>query len=214
MPTCDIEQGPQTISKYDVVGERAGEQTRFVRHVALFAEDKRSVKMGDQVAVFHMGPPIEKSTINVHMAGNVPLTNDDIKIISAWYDKFQDESRRPKWRQYVIHPPWKDEYDSKTRIPRYRRYSCAGFVLDGYLQVNIELLDIDENVLPEVDRKTLETAYPDFEQHPSFLRYLGIEDGKEEWSVVLAGYVLHALNRPTDQIRQGPYQAQKGDEQF
>lgn len=213
MPAIDFDKGPQTLSPCDVVGLRNDRQTRFVKHVGLFDEDKQSVKMGDDIRVLHMGPPIQRSTINVHTGGRVPLTNDQIKKIRTWYKKVKDESPTSAYKQYVIRPVWKDVFDRITGIRRYRRYSCAGFVLDGHLKVNIELLDTDENVLPEVDRQTIISAYPEADGHSDFLRYCGLE-GNGPWKVVLAGYVLHALSRTSDQIRQGPYQAQKGDEQF
>lgn len=216
MPTINLDQGPQTLSLCDVVGERAEGQTRFVKHVGLLDEDNQSVKMGDEVRVLHMGPPLEQGTIKVHVVGRVPLRNDEIKIISTWFEKIVDEYPRLPERQYVIHPPWKDEYDSNTGVRRYRRYSCAGFVLDSHHQVNIELIQIDADALdalPNVGQPTIISAYPYAEQHPTLLHKYGLEGGGP-WKVVLAGYVLHALNRPTNQIRQEPYLAQEGDEQF
>ncbi len=215
MPTINFDQGPQTLSRYDVVGQRAEGQIRFVRHVGLLAEDNKYLEIGGEARVLHMGPPLEEEgTIEVHVAGRVPLTNDESKIISTWFEKIKDEyhsiSRR---RQYVICPPWKDQRDSNNRSRRYRRYSCAGFVLDSHRQVDIELLDIDENVLPAVDRQTIVLAYPDAEGHANLLLDWGLE-GNGPWRLVLAGYVLHALNRPTNQIRREPYQAKEGDEQF
>jgi hypothetical protein len=215
MPTINFDQGPQTLSRYDVVGQRAEGQTRFVKHVGLLDEDNQSLKMGDEARVLHMGPPLEVGgTIKIHVAGRVPLTNDEIKIISTWFEKIKDEyPRLPAWRQYVIHPPWKDRRDPNNGSRRYRRYSCAGFVLDGHRQVNIELLDTDEDVLPAVDRQTIISAYPEAKRYSDLLLYWGLK-GNGSWKVVLAGYVMHALNRLTDQIRQGSYRAKEGDEQF
>ncbi len=211
MPAIDLDQGPQTLSLYDVVGQRAEGQTRFVKHVGLLDEDNQSVKMGDEVRVLHMGPPLEQGTIKVHVVGRVQLRNDEIKIISTWFEKIVDEYPRLPERQYVIRPPWKDEYDSNTKTRRYRRYSCAGFVLDSHRQVDIELLQIDDGSLPDVYPKTIKLAYG-WNPGP-LLSAFGLE-GDGPWKVVLAGYVLHALNRPTNQIRQEPYQAKEGDEQF
>ncbi len=214
MPTINFDQGLQILSRYDVIGERAEGETRFVKHVGLLDEDNQLVEMGDEVSVVHMGPPLEqRGTTKAHVAGHVPLTTDEIKIISTWFEKIVDEYPRSPTKQYVIYPPCKDESDPNTGARRYRRYSCAGFVLDGHLQVNIELLNIDESELPDVDRQSIVSAYPDAEGHANLLLYWGLE-GDGPWKVVLAGYVLHALNRSTDQIRQGPYRAKQGDEQF
>jgi hypothetical protein len=218
MPAINFDQGPRTLLPCDVVGKRTDAQTRFVRHVGLFDEDRRSVTMGDDVRVLHMGPPIERNTIKAHTGGCVPLYNKQIKKIRTWYEKVKDESSVSTLRQYVIRPAWKDETDPNTGVRRYRRYSCAGFVLDGHRQVDIELLDIDDDKLPAVNKQTIISAYPEAERHPDLLLYWGLEDWElkddKSWKVVLAGYVLHALNRPTDQIRQEAYQAKEGDEQF
>ncbi len=212
MPTFNFDQGPQMLSLYDVVGQRTDGQTRFVKHVGLFGEDNQSVKIGDEVSVLHMGPPLEQGgAIKVHVAGHVPLTNDEIKIIDTWFEKIVDEYPRLPEEQFVIRPPWKDQRDSNNGSRRYRRYSCAGFVLDSHRQVDIELLQIDEGSLPDVYPQTIMLAYG---LNPGpLLSAFGLE-GDGPWKVVLAGYVLHALNRTTNQIRQEPYQAKEGDEQF
>lgn len=116
-------------------------------------------------------------------------------------------------RQYIVDPPWHDVRDSVTGVRRYRRFSCAGFVLDSHLQIDIELLDLDDGVLPEVDKKMLESAYPDVARKGADLEDYGV-GGDGPWRIVLAGYVLHALNRPSERIRHEPYQAQSGDELF
>ncbi len=217
MPAIDIEQGPQKLSRFDVVGAQVDRQTRFIRHVAFLGQDIQSLEAGDEVTAVHMCPPLEDGgRIKVHVAGRVPLTNDEVKEIESWWEEIADEYKRLGIRtasQYVIRPPWKDEYDPNTGIRRYRRYSCAGFVLDGHLQVNIELLNTSEAKLPPVDRQTIISAYPRSCRHTNLLSSYGLE-GNGPWNVVLAGYVLHALNRPTEQIRKEPYQAKQGDEQF
>lgn len=116
-------------------------------------------------------------------------------------------------RQYLVHPAWKDVRDPNTNVRRYRRYSCAGFVLDAHRQVELDLLKIDETSLPEVDKVTLATGYPGLEMHESLLDRLGIP-GSGPWKVVLPGYVVHALDRTSEEVRQGPYYARLGDERF
>jgi hypothetical protein len=99
-------------------------------------------------------------------------------------------------------------------VRRYRRYSCAGFVLDAHLQVEIELVETDEASLPEVGRDEIGAAYPELARMDDQRRtWLGIP-GDGPWRVLLAGYVLHALNRPTDKIRSEPYRARPGDCRF
>lgn len=215
MPVSDITQEPKTMSRYDIVGKWSESLRHFVTHVALLDEDKSSLKSGDEASAVHMRPPLKREDkITVNVGGCIPLTNDERKQVETWIEKVNDESRGYHWPdQYVIHPPWKDEYDRNTGIRRYRRYSCAGFVLDSHLHININLLDINENVLPSVDRGTIIKAYPNVEKHPDLLIKWGLK-GDGPWKVVLAGYVLHALNRSTDNIRNAPYKANNGDEKF
>ena len=217
MPAINLVQKPKTLSRYDVVGEQSEREALFVKHVALLNEDNRFTQMGDEVRVVHMGPPLEQEkAIKVHMAGHVPFTNDDIKEVSCWIDEITDEYNDrgvdPR-KQYVIHPAYKDECDPNTGVRRYRRFSCAGFILAGHLEVDIELLQIDDESLPNVEWATIISAYPDAERRRQQLHKYGLE-GDGPWKVVLPGYVLHALNRAEDQIRQKPYLANEGDEVF
>ena len=115
--------------------------------------------------------------------------------------------------QFTVHPPWQDVRDRHTNVRRYRRYSCAGFVLDAHRQVSLNLLKIDEGSLPEVDQATLALGYPGLQMHESVRDSVGVP-GDGPWKVVLPGYVVHALNRTSQEVRQGPYHARSGDERF
>jgi len=93
MPAIDLTQGPKTLSRYNVVGQRVKDSTtHFVTHVGLLEDDNQSVKCGDKVSAVHMRPPLKQGDkIEVHVAGHVPLTNDEIKEISAWIAEIADE---------------------------------------------------------------------------------------------------------------------------
>ena len=169
MPIINLDEESQTLSRYNVVGQRAEGQTPFVKHVGFHDADNQSVKAGEDLSAVHMRPPLKQGeTIKVHVAGHVPFTNDEIKEISGWIAEIMDEYHKedigPE-KQFIIHPPWKDQCDSNTGSRRYRRYSCAGFVLDGHRQVGIELLPIDEllqidpDALPNVELSTIMSVY-------------------------------------------------------
>ena len=217
MPTFDLLQGPQTLARYDVIGEHSANSPRFVRHIALYNADGDEVNHGQRLDVVHMGPPLEPNgKIRAHVAGRVPLTSAEIARIEVWIEKRIDEYRESKpdaGRQYIIDPPWKDELDTNTGVRIYRRFSCAGFVLDAHLQVDIELLVMDKQALPEVDEQTLASGYPHAVRKWDRIADFGME-GEGPWRIVLAGYVLHALNRSGEEIRHEAYQAQVGDERF
>lgn len=140
MPAIDLTDGPKRLSRYDVLGVRAGGHSRFVTHVGLHDAENRSIGAGDAISAVHMRPPLRQGdTIPAHVAGHVPLTNDEIREIACWIEEIADEydasAARARSCQFVIDPPWKDEPDPNTGVRRYRRYSCAGFVLDAHRQV-------------------------------------------------------------------------------
>ncbi len=217
MPAFDLAEHPSALSRFDVLGVHSEQVARFVEHVALLNSDNRKVNYGDTVDVVHMKPPLRTDdSLCAHVAGRIPLTNDQINSIKAWIVTVDDELRTQNARrgkQYIIDPPWKDICDENTGAHRYRRYSCAGFVLDAHLRVDVSLLMIDKEALPEVPQQTLEAAYPGVFQNPDLLDRFGLQ-GNGPWRVVLAGYVLHALDRSRDEIRAEPYLAQGGDELF
>ena len=217
MPAFDLAEQTATLGRFDVVGTHSETSPGFVRHVALLNTDDREVSGDDTVNVVHMGPPLETDgQLSADVAGRIPLTNDEVNSMKTWIetvkDEYQFESARGR-QQFIIDPPWKDIRGENTGVRRYRRYSCAGFVLDAHLRVDISLLMIDNEVLPEVPRQTLQAAYPDVFRNPDRLERFGLQ-GNGPWRVVLAGYVLHALNRSGDEIRAEPYVAQGGDEVF
>lgn len=217
MPAFDLSVQPATLSRYDIVCEHSEEVPKFVAHVALLNEDSREVDHGDTVDVVHMGPPLDfDGQLEVDGAGRIPLTIDQINGIETWIKKVKDEHKprtAKKLEQFCIDPPWDDVVDENTGVRRYRRYSCAGFVLYAHLKVDISLLRIDKEILPEVSRETVDAAYPGVLEHPKALAKLGLH-GDGPWRIVLAGYVLHALDRSREHIEREPYVVQEGDEYF
>lgn len=209
MPAFALTNEPETLLRYEVIGERP---EHFVKHVGLLDEDSRSIAAGDSVSAVHMAPPLKRESMIFHVTAHVPLTSVEVKQLSSWIEENLDELKVIKRRnQYIIDPPWKNITDSNTGILRYRRFSCAGFVLWSHSQVGIELIDLNPRSLPEINRETIAAAYV---LNPQ----LSLEDwglsGEGPWRIVLPGYILNALNRSTDEIRRNAYQVQPGDEFF
>ncbi len=219
MPAFPLANRPQSAARYDVIGEYSDSSDKFVKHVALLDADEATIRNHQNVPVVHMGPPLERSLeVKANAVGSVPLTNDERKEIAAWIAEIEDEYDhagigREKWEQYVIHPPWEDVLDSNRTIRRYRKYSCAGFVICAYGEVEIHLLSTNDADLPAIDFNTLQSGYQINRDRLDRLERFGV-DGPGPWHIVLAGYVIHALNRSDHEIRQGPYVAQPGDERF
>ncbi len=217
MPNIDLAEESRDVYQYDVIGEYGNPKQQIVTHVGLYGDTNRTIKPGDEVTITHMKPPFEsEGSMNVHVAGEVPLTNEERKEIAVFIEETKDEYKEANVKrldQFVVDPPWKDVRDKNTEITRCRRYSCAGFVLYAHQQVEIKLLDIQKNSLPEVDFGILITAYPWISGHRSSLGRCGLE-GDGPWRIVLPSYVLHSLTRSEDDIRSKPYVAQNGDERY
>ena len=116
---------------------------------------------------------------------------------------------------YVVHPHVREQTAPDGTVI-YRRFSCAGFVIEAYREVGIELVVTEEGRLPSVPLNTLLLAYPDLQaelQSPRLRRMCGLP-GEGPWAVVLPGYVLHSLDRPESEIRGSPYLPREGDEFF
>jgi hypothetical protein len=55
MPAINLDDGFQTLSLYDVIGQQHPEsQMHFVVHVGLHDADNQSVKSGDEVSTVHV----------------------------------------------------------------------------------------------------------------------------------------------------------------
>jgi hypothetical protein len=214
MPAFALSSHGKHLGRYDVVGVHASSPDRFIQHVALHIAEGREVTHGQEVDVAHMGPPLDTSgKAHAHAVGQAPLSSTEIATVEVWIAKIEDEylhAGAGRRKQYIVHPPWKDVRDPNRNVRRYRRYSCAGFVLDAYRQVEIYLLEIEETSLPKVDEAMLRSAYPGIGSR--LTQNLGI-DGDGPWRIVLAGSV-HSLNRSSEAIRTEPYQARPGDERF
>ena len=214
MPAFVLADGSRTLSRYDVVGNYQVSGSRIVTHVGLLNSENQFIENEADVNAVHMKPPfIQGDAIRAHLAGRIPLTNDEIKQISDWIERNADEygaCKASAHSQYIIHPAQEEVVDCNTGVRRYTRYSCAGFVIDAYRVADVELLHTAAQALPEVDRGAIISAY---DIDPKLLSRFGLH-GDGPWRIVLAGYILHALDRTADEIRRGPYHAQLGDESF
>jgi hypothetical protein len=87
-------------------------------------------------------------------------------------------------------------------------------VIEAYREARIDVLRTEIDSLPLVSLDTLKTQYPGHARRldrAQLRTEFGIP-GDGPWPVVLAGYVLNALDRPEAEIRSTPYRARVGDE--
>lgn len=154
---------------------------------------------------------------NVHSLGWAGLTTDEIQQMRVFIERLDSEYEANRitgkpGRQYVIHPHVRETDDRCS----FRRFNCAEFVIEAYRYAGIDVVVTDPEQLPGVELDTIVRAYPDHRDSLNNSRFrarLGLE-GDEPWPVVLAGYVLNALNRSVEDIRSGRYAPKDGDEFF
>jgi hypothetical protein len=217
MPAQRLGTQPVSIHKYDVAAQDSASTPHFVRHVGLADEQQHDVRSNSEISLAHMGPPLMRghSGNPVHVIGKAGLTASQIRQIGVFVDEHLSEYQAEKVRrhkQYVIHPHVREP---DAEVP-CRRFSCAGFVIEAYRDADLELLATATARLPSVDLDTLTNAYSELAgvlRSPTRRSRFGLE-GDGPWPVVLAGYVMNALNRTVDEIRDGPYTPAPGDEYF
>jgi hypothetical protein len=207
------------IRQYDVVGEDASGAPHFVGHLALAGEERTGYTTATTLPVLHMGPPLERAgECRAHCVGSANLTADEQFQIRLFSDEIDSELREAQIRnieQYVI-SPHVDAIRREDHTVVCRRFSCAGFVIEAYREARIDVLRTEGDNLPLVSLDALKTQYPRFARHLDNRRLrnqLGIP-GEGPWPVVLAGYVLNALDRAVTEIRLRPFRASPGDEFF
>jgi hypothetical protein len=205
------------LPRFAVIGTYDGENSTFVRHVALLQEEG-SVSFGSEAPVFHMGPPLVvgarseaqtggESRCPSHVVGWLGLANDERDGIIDWLAEVEKEDRPSgslrMWLSYTVDPPecWRPDENGRRL---YRRFSCGGFVLACYRDgAGIELINVTAPIgWPEISFDEIVRAYgPRIRKVRESLRQdLGIP-GEGPWPILLAGYVIHAFNRSNDEIR-------------
>ena len=208
---------PVSIGKYDVAAQDSATTPHFVGHVGLADEQRDDVRWNSEISLVHMGPPLMRgpSGIPIHAMGQAGLTASQIRQIGVFVDEHLSEYEAERVRgprQYVVHPHVREP---DTDVP-CRRFSCAGFVIEAYRDADLKLVVTEPSRLPRVDLETLTNAYSDVAhllRIPARRSRFGLQ-GDGPWPVVLAGYVMNALNRTAEEIRDGPYTPASGDEYF
>jgi len=221
MPAHRIQDQPSAIKFADIAAQDAACGENFIGHVGISIENRDDLTKSSRVLrLAHMGPPLQRDTDEVaqeiDVVGSTELTADEQSRIALFIDElefeYESEKARPK-RQYMIKPHFVADDEDKFPFPRF---SCGGFVIEAYRDIDIDLLKTDSASLPVVNIETLIKAYPDHERrlrHKKLRALYGLEEDGP-WPVVLSGYVCHALNRSSVECRSAPYTAQAGDEYF
>lgn len=213
MPARRLDGVPSSISRFDAIGQYAGGDSNLVQHIGMSNEDKVAVKAGDAVRCAHMVPPLQESEFPAHVWGAAELSHDESRLIQTYLDSIKSEYHRNGVEsdglgQYVAIPHMKEFPDEMGRT-LYRKFSCAGLVVETYRSAEIELLNTNEDDLPEVPKTVLEAAFGGLVR--AGMRVAGLDPSFGAWRVLMPGYVFHALARYTGGVRPAPHRSEEGD---
>jgi hypothetical protein len=219
MPAQVLDDKAATARKYDVAGCDSPVMPNFVRHVGLFLEGTRELRRNDCVPLAHMGPPLEigNDTMANHNMGTAGLKTDEVLQVQVFIDDRAAEYeagnlRRDKRKQYCV-APHAEPFEETDGTVTYWKFSCAGFVIEAYRFAGLNLLITDEGHIPPIGIGLLNAAYPGIADNPCLRTHFKLH-GSGPWNVVLAGYVLNALDRSVEAIRRAPYRPVIGDAFF
>jgi hypothetical protein len=221
MPAWRLDDNPVSIRKYDVAGSDSDGTPEFVRHVGLCGEERPGLRCHDELPLVHMRPPLERGERGcpVQTVATAGLTSDEVLQVNVFVDEVSSEYEAAQIRdprqQYAI-IPHERPFPSPDGTVTCRQFSCAGFVIAAYADAGIEFIITELERLPPVPLDTLVRAYPDMADLLRNARFRSryALNGDGPWPVLLAGYVLNALNRPEPKIRTIPYPPALGDEYF
>ncbi len=195
-----------------------------MKHVAILAEDSR-LRFGEMINVLHMGPPLvagaetrstipdDKATCEAHVVGSTELSAEDREGMRTWLAEVDKEKRPARSSSsYTAIPPMEWITDSISGVRRYRRFSCVGFIVECYKSVEIVLLDIEAGDVPSVSIAIISDIYGDrLRLYPQLRGSIGLY-GDGPWPALLPGYVLHALDRGDESIRESPHKPESSAE--
>ena len=224
MPAQRLGETPSSIKTFDILAFSDTADDDLMLHAALSSEDIDATK-NCSINIIHMGPPFRRDARNFDAVESCELTTQQFAKIKEFVDlqfsaRTAEKDRLKKLGmpatirgQYRIQPP-----SSRPRKgSALTRYSCVGFVLLAYKKARIQLL-AGPSPLKTIDQiKALNPPWT----HPylddeSQRKDFGLREGTQ-WPVVLVGYVLHAMNRPSKAISgkdATPYLPKEGDEYF
>lgn len=226
MPSYRVNESTISLNIYDIVGQD-GNSHNFIVHTGL-AESTGSHAAEQNIPVIDMSPPLREGNdlSDVSVVGSAFLTDDEERKIKKFIDTHASEHeafqqlRRKEFfksipQMYCVFPHAEKIKEKDGRYTRMR-FSCVGFVFEAYKYAKIVLL-VDTNDLPSLNMELIGQAYPRqlqmMESNHVKKEDLGLT-GDGPWSVMLCGYLFHALNRTSNDIRTEPYTPHLEDQSF
>lgn len=204
------------IGRFDVIGIDVEAQANFVKHVGLAAEAVPVSSAGPPLKLIEMMPPLARDAppTTPQCSGQIPITVDEENRINLFIDEQFEEIESANMRKffdgYIVLPHTAPVFEVDGTLV-FRKYSCAGLVVEAYRATDLDLI-VTDDTLPLIALDVLRVAYP--EVRSERVRTIVGLTGEGPWPVLLPGYVIHALKRPSEEIRRVPYRPKVGDEIF
>lgn len=226
MAAFRISEVPVVVRPFDVTAVLGDSQHLFTHAmICVEAETRTDVTSNTELEHFHMRPPLETYRTYIHAVGSANLTLDENRQVKAFVDDRRSEKDAEDERcrilgartpcQYWLMP---DSVPPSASLSIWK-FSCVGFVRQSYREAGIELL---ADALPVRTVEELKCFYPDPDQtrileNPALRERITGLIGDGPWPVSLVGYLLHAFDRPDDEIHgkdSHPYRPKLSDSHF
>lgn len=224
-----LDSSPSQVRRFDVLTMSHPDSSRLMLHAVLSFEDgtRNDVTNVTRLKSYHMGPPLgitDKLTFDA--VGTCDLSEQQNAQINEFVERQKQDRKAERKRRQKLGVKWDAREQYRIQPPFTRpnknfpmwRYSCVGFVLLAYRNAKIELIDSPNSPLKTLDQ--IKQLYPEQQTRelddPNTRQKVGLGNG-DRWPVVLAGYLLHSLARPTAEVNgetSTPYTASDGDEFF
>jgi hypothetical protein len=218
MPVQHLTDAPTSVNQFDVAAIESPGMVGHISHVGLCAEKLFHLSIRQRfLKLVHMRPPLKTEDLEhpIHSVGSATLNADEMSQIQLFIEELtgEYEAQMVRGRQPWLIRPHHVAEDEEFSFPRF---SCAGFVIEAYREANIDLLDTSDDALPLVSLDLLKQVYADSIrqlENPIVRSRFGL-NGEGPWPIVLSGYVMHSLSRPSPVIRSELFQASPGNEVF
>jgi len=183
----------QFCSVFSLAGQFDDSEPKFVRHVALLANDE---ELPGETSVLHMGPPLESDItspdkMTPDLVASLSLNERQKTLIMRWARRIETQKGPRDRRRYVICPHVHVERSERGQV-LYHRFSCAGYAFEALKQAGVTLCDTDR--LPSVGPIELSAIYPMLPRIldiPGKREFYGIRDDPD-WPILLPAYLFHA----------------------
>lgn len=223
MPIVDLRTHETTVYSWDVLFQFGYGQPEYVDHLGLFGDEQaqRGVTSKTNLPITHVQPCLLETHSRNDFIGTANLSEDERLDVAVFVEGVRNEkeglrdlaklvgeenARRRLFRLYPCYSPGTDDF-------AFRRFSCVGFVIMAYDAIRIPLLSSSVPDIFYSDLLLIECDDLDHIRDAETRDYLGISD-TEPMAFIFPGYVLHAMNRPADVIRNDPYSPHRGDEHY